>query len=196
MRRIIIALAILLSLSFTSGAEGFGLVGGFTSSRMELKNLSLKSVAGFHAGVTYKIPVVAGLVIQPELMYNVKGAKLSEINCRCGYIELPVQVQYGVDLIVLRPYVFVEPFMGYALSSSVNVASVTTTTDAASMNSRFEYGVSVGAGTDLFKHFQLSFKYFWNLEQGGLKSNIKELGENILSGKSFDGLNVTLAYFF
>ena len=123
-RLIVIAVALLAAV--TASAEGFGIVGGYTSSSLKMREMSFKSSAGIHAGVAYNLPLGAGFNLQPMLLYNVKGFNwegsntdvLKEQAGKFGYVELPVQLQWGPDLLLQRPYILAEPFVGYAVTGS------------------------------------------------------------------------------
>ena len=198
MKKIIVcALAAILSVS--AFAEGqFGVVGGFTSSSLKLKDIDLKQTAGFHAGITYYQPLVLGFAVQPQLLYNVKGQTIEEAltslktKASLGYIELPVQLQYGVDLILLRPYVFVEPFVGYALGGKVADSKFYLS----NLKTRLEYGLGVGGGVQVFNHVQVSVKYYWNFEDCSLNNYIGTVTSLLKERSSFDGLIVSASILF
>ncbi len=189
---VVAALALLISVG--AFAEGFGIIGGITSSQMKFKDIDMKSYAGLHAGVAYNIPLYAGFALQPELIYNVKGTNWEEVKTKAkfGYVELPVQVQWGLDLVMLRPYVFAEPFVGYAVTGSQVINTQKAKIDLANMKSRVEYGLGIGAGVDVYNRIQLSFKYYWNFEQANQWSEVSEL----IKAKSFSGLVFTAGIFF
>ena len=201
MKKIIVA-AVALLVAVTASAEGFGLVGGYTSSSMKMKEVSLKSSAGVHAGFAYNLPLVAGFSLQPELIYNVKGFNWEDFNegdgtdalkkMKFGFVELPVQLQWGPDLLLLRPYLLAEPFVGYAVTGKKVINSENAKFDFKNMKDRFEYGVGVGAGLELYNSIQLSFKYFWNFEDAARWSDVTD---KVKTG-SFNGLVFSLALFF
>ena len=107
----------------------YGVVGGFTSSGTNIKDFSPKHIALYHAGITAKFNLGIGFAIQPSLIYQVKGVKLSDMQLgdefvhqfdyKLGYLELPVNIQWGPDLMAFRPYAFVEPFIGYAVNNDL-----------------------------------------------------------------------------
>ncbi|MFA5325658.1 MAG: porin family protein, partial [Bacteroidales bacterium] len=102
----------------------------------------------------------------PELLYNVSGSKIGEnIDWVQGYLQLPVNIQWGIDLMICKPYIQVSPFVGYCLSNTLSVTGVSADTnlfDYISDNlDRFDYGVGIGAGLELWK-LQVSAKYIWN----------------------------------
>ena len=199
------AVAVMVSGLNASAQVRFGVLGGFTSSSTKAENINTESVSLYHAGVAAQVRLPFNLAVQPQLVYQVKGTAAASADTKVGYVEVPVQIQWGPDLIVCRPYVLAEPFVGYALN-------VKATTDLASAQmvindfkdlnlNRFEYGVGVGAGIEFWR-LQLSAKYFWNF--GELAGEAKDLAgaissavyDAISSGKSFSGINVSLALFF
>lgn len=197
-RLIVIAVALLTAV--TASAEGFGIVGGYTSSSLKMQEMSFKSSAGIHAGVAYNLPLGAGFNLQPMLLYNVKGYNwegsntdaLKEQAGKFGYVELPVQLQWGPDLLLLRPYLLAEPFVGYAVTGSKVINSERAKVDWSNMKSRVEYGVGVGAGVEVYNRVQVSFKYYWNFEDATQWSDITDK----VKGKGFSGLLFTAGIFF
>ena len=170
MKKLIIAAAALL-ISVSSFAQ-FGVVAGLTSSSSSLKDaktdFTSKSIAQYHVGITYKLAMGNILAIQPSLIYNVKGAKMAEVknasdlDFKTGFIELPVQIQAGVGIgSLIRVYGIAEPFVGYAVSNEVT--GETLKDKWSNLASKFEYGFGLGAGAEIFKHLQVSVRYFWNL---------------------------------
>ena len=112
-------------------AQGrFGVIGGMTLSNAERQSLNRSTMNRFHAGVTFQMKLPFGFSIQPALMYHVKGAKLggviqnTELNNTCdltiGYLELPVSVQWGPDLLLFRPFLDVTPYIGCGLNNRMD----------------------------------------------------------------------------
>jgi hypothetical protein len=71
-------------------------------------------------------------------------------NTSIGYIEIPVDLQWGIKLPLLRPYISLTPYASYAVNSDVSMSDI----------KKWDAGVGIGAGVDVWK-FQLSVKYFW-----------------------------------
>ncbi|MCQ2174466.1 MAG: PorT family protein [Bacteroidales bacterium] len=174
--------ALLATASFAQGQ--FGIIGGLTSSQSKISTAFSDIKAGtanqYHVGITYYQPLALGFAIQPGIEYNVKGASFEEINFKTGFVEVPVQVQWGVNLFsIIRPFVMAEPFIGYAVSNNVSSAGVTLS-GWDSVKNRFECGIGLGGGIQLFKHFQLTVRYFWNLgtlytaNLGSIKTTLAE----------------------
>ena len=199
MKKLIVFAAALL-VSATAFAEGFGIVGGYTSSSMKMQEMTFKSSAGVHAGFAYNLPLGAGFSLQPELIYNVKGynwqgdkdAAVLQEKAKFGYVEIPVQLQWGPDLLLLRPYVLAEPFAGFAVTGKKIIEKGETTVDWDSFKSRLEYGVGVGAGIEIYNRVQVSFKYYWNFEDATQWSDVTDK----VKGKGFSGLTFTAGIFF
>lgn len=210
MKKIIIIAALLLA-SISASAQHVGIVGGFTSSELKLKNIEKSSVSQYHVGLAFHQPLILGFAIQPELIYNVKGtsfdkiSSLSDFKATLGYVELPIQLQWGVDLLVARPYVFAEPFVGYAVNGKVkgNIlggtaleSKVNEKIDMSDMDSRWEYGFSLGCGVDILKRVQVSVKYFWNFENCKISDYTEQVKDSISDKKGFTGVAVSAAIFF
>jgi len=164
----IIALTLFMGFNVNSNAQGFIIKGGLSYANMgtRFENYDVKSYAGYHFGVGVQTGSLLGFSLQPELLYNVSGSKIGEnIDWVQGYLQLPVNIQWGIDLMICKPYIQVSPFVGYCLSNTLSVTGVSADTnlfDYISDNSdRFDYGVGIGAGLELWK-LQVSAKYIWN----------------------------------
>lgn len=173
----------------------FGLKGGvdfMTFSKFQGGDVyqSLSSKTGFVAGFAFKFEMPArGITIQPELNYISKGAKFigekESMAIRADYIEMPVNFQFGLDLILLRPFLSVTPYIGYSVYKNTdNIAWKDL--------NRFEYGIGVGGGIDIWR-CQLQVKYNWNL--GDFFKKAPESMEGFRHG-NFRGLDLSLTIFF
>ena len=211
MKKIVFTLmAAALVFSVNSRAQHYdnsrlGITGGVTSTSTTIKGVDTKSISQYHAGLALEIPLGGGFAIQPEVLYQVKGMALDKwgdsttgdigksFETKVGYLEVPVQIQWGPDLMLFRPYGFVEPFVGYRLTEN----SEGDAKMLANKLQNVEYGMSLGAGVDIWK-LQVALKYFWNF--GNVyKSDIKDTGTTIAGlkdGNNFNGVAVSVALFF
>lgn len=203
MKKAIIAIAALF-IAFTSANAQFGVVAGLTSSSTNLESAiaDVKNVNMYHVGVTYKIGIGNMLAVQPALIYNVKGSRLDalagveDINFKTGYLELPVQVQLGFGVGSLaRVYGFAEPFVGLAITNKTKFGEIVDK-GWDNLAHKFEYGVGLGAGVELFRHLQVSVKYFWNLgDVYGDDIKIGDVVTDVASSKC-NGIAASVAFLF
>ena len=87
--------------------------------------------------------------------------------------------------------------MGYAITNQVQGIG-DTIKDWDNVKNRFEYGVGLGAGVELFRHLQVSVKYFWNLGNmynAESELNFGSISKEILSSKC-SGIAASVAFLF
>ena len=165
----------------------------------------------WHAGFTYKLDLPLGFSVQPSLVYHVKGAKLnvpqagdpgqvSDFNIRMGFVELPVSLQWGPDLLVFRPFLDVTPYIGYALNNQLSGAGLSSQTNSWTGLNRFEYGLGVGIGLELWR-FQVIGRYNWSF--GSLADAAEDMQDGFgpyvrqaFSASNFRGITLSLAFLF
>ena len=117
---------------------------------------------------------------------------------KTGFIELPVGFQWGPDLVAFRPYLFAEPFIGYAITDAdkydgtVKEAAQTWADNA---RNKLEYGFGLGAGIEIAKHVQISGQYFSNLGKV-FKGENADASVKSLEDVKFQGIKVSLAILF
>ncbi len=217
MKKFLIVAAVTAAFVFCTDASAqrftsshVGLMGGFTSSATKIKDVDTKSVSLYHIGLTAQFPVGGGFAIQPSVLYQVKGlsadkwgsSDISEtvgsFETKVGYLEVPVQVQWGPDLLAFRPYVFAEPFIGYRLGQNTKGVFADGLKDGLK---KFEYGLGLGGGLEVWK-LQLSIRYFWNFgdvyNKGGnlLDSAEDAVKDAVNNGNNFNGIMASVAFFF
>ena len=207
MKRIITLLAVAAaSLVLASKAHAqFGVIAGLTSSKVNASEAvgDVKNIALYHAGLTYKFDLGAGFALQPSVIYQVKGANLSNIKdtsseqLKTGYVELPLGIQWGPDLVAFRPYAFVEPFIGYQIA---NFNKGATFSDVGSdVMNKLEYGFGLGGGLEIASHVQLSIQWFKNM--GKLINDDRarsgeEWWNDVKDVQNFKGIKFSLAILF
>ena len=208
MKRIIALLAIVAaSLSLATRAHAqFGVIAGLTSSKASVSSsVDVDNISLYHAGLVYKFDLGAGFAIQPGVLYQVKGANLGSLDTassddfklKTGYVEVPVSLQWGPDLLAFRPYAFAEPFIGYQISTTDSGnASFSDWTKQA--KNKFEYGFGLGGGLEIASHIQLSVQWFKNL--GAMfGDNVKSADaawSEVKDVKNFQGVKFSLAILF
>lgn len=175
MKRIAVII-LFLSLACVSGKaqSGFGIKAGLNFNSMsDIKlsdiNSSVKGKTGFHVGVLYKLRLPLGLALQPELLYTQKNSTIAlsrtndpdfRYDSKLGYLQLPVNVQWGIDLVLFRPFIQVSPYIGYMISRTSDTNNISSDLN------KFQYGIGLGAGLEIWK-FQVSGRYCWDLGKLG-----------------------------
>ena len=171
MRKILSMIAVLLLIGYTAEAQRFGVKAGLNFNN--LKDISENVVesydnrTGFHMGIMYqaKIPGV-GLAVQPELLYMRTGVKKhipaigsavsKNSSMYTDNLILPVNIQWGLDLIMIRPYILAAPYLTYAIGKGNDLRDA----DWDDLN-RFNYGIGAGVGIDIWR-LQITGKYNWD----------------------------------
>ena len=192
-----------LSMAYSAHAQ-FGVIAGLTTSKANASEAlkDVKNISLYHAGLTYKIDLGAGFAIQPSVIYQVKGAKIESFDettvdqLKTGFVEVPVGIQWGPDLLAFRPYLFAEPFVGYQIMSSDQVGTSSDWTSQA--KNKLEYGFGLGGGLEIASHIQLSVQWFKNLgtmfgENASSASNAWASAKDL---KNFQGIKFSLAILF
>lgn len=215
MKKLIIAL-VAAFIAVSANAQ-VGIIAGLTSSSTNFDSAvaDVQNVNQYHAGIAYKIGIGNLFTIQPAIIYNMKGTRLGDVgkvsdlnvDYKTGYLEVPVQLQVGFGLgSIARVFAFAEPFVGYAITNSVDTEydgglldfgflnNETQTWD--NVKNRFEYGVGLGVGAEVLKHIQVSVKYFWNMgEVYGKDINLPNISQTI-SEHTANGVAASVAFFF
>ena len=209
---IMLASVMMMSGALSSVAQSrYGVIGGMTFSTSKFKEINRASMTQWHAGLTYKLDLPLGFSVQPSLVYHVKGAKLnvpqagdpgqvSDFNIRMGFVELPVSLQWGPDLLVFRPFLDVTPYIGYALNNQLSGAGLSSQTNSWTGLNRFEYGLGVGIGLELWR-FQVIGRYNWSF--GSLADAAEDMQDGFgpyvrqaFSASNFRGITLSLAFLF
>lgn len=203
-RILLIAVILFAGLTAAEAKTGFGVKAGVNLPTASIKELSEVKPASYHVGVAYNLNIpLVGVSIQPALQYSLKQSvleiedgveKMEQMSM--GYLEFMTSIQWGLDLIVARPFLDVSPFVGYALNGSGSVKELWS---EGAVN-KLDYGVGIGAGLDVWK-LQLVCRYNWNM--GNLMKSAETVKNgnvlqkyNLVKGANFGGLTVSLAYFF
>lgn len=210
MKKLILGLAVTASsLAFaqqttptsSSNPVTFGVKGGMNVSSLS-KGADLsdsKSKIGFNAGVFANIPIASSFSVQPEVIYNDLGSKVTreytniagtyrdESSRNLGYIAVPVMFQYNAT-----PEFFLEagPEFGFLVSANDKFKSSTnnnTSTRTTSLNkdnfSTFNFGIGIGAGYYFTQNLGLTARYtagvtdiYKNNSGDAVRNNVFQVG--------------------
>ena len=167
-----------IAMSSLTFAQQFGIKGGMNvSSLSEDSNLSDQgSKIGFNAGVFMNAPLAENFSIQPEVLYNDLGSKVTRSTTvngntysadyarNLGYISVPVMFQYNAT-----PAFYLEagPQFGFLVSANDKYKSSTNgntnnsnivALDKDAFNT-FDFGLGLGAGYYFTPQFGLTARY-------------------------------------
>ena len=182
-------------------AQKVGVVGGATFSSMQ--NVENSARTGWNLGVTSQFKLPLGFSIQPALIYNAKAAQidaeLAQVGIDVNYLEIPVSVQWGPDLLIFRPYLEATPYIGYALAGKGVVNTALTKTEwGVDDLQRFAYGIGLGGGIEIWR-FQVNCRYNWNLgplfNGDGTMVDLPNREEAFVN-ENFGGVTLSFAFFF
>ncbi len=221
MKRILTAVAVcLLAFSVQSSAQiKFGVTGGLNFNTAELSGIEADSRTGWNAGLTCLVDLPLGFSLQPSVVYSQKGANLVSLgnfnaSQTVSYVEVPVSVQWGPDLLIFRPFIDVTPFVGYAVNNkfTANLGIGKNTPLSSTMEvskqgeklswenlQRMSYGIGLGGGINVWK-LQVIARYCWNLGSlynvegwEDIREDVAGLGKE---SKNFGGLQLGVSLFF
>ena len=190
-----------------SAQVNFGVLGGASFSSAKPEDWKMTNLVQYHAGITCCINLPLGFAVQPEVLYHVKGSNVplgesSKLDYAAGYVEIPVSLQWGPDLLVMRPYFELVPFVGYAVNNRYRQDDLSAKNDWAGLQ-RWEYGLGLGAGVEVW-HFQISARYNWNFgsmfdakqEITDVDAFVNKMKGGISDKTNFGGVTLTLAVLF
>ena len=217
MKRLFMVAIVSLATAFCalglSAQTRWGITGGFGWSQSNVNEIiENQAPAGWNAGLTISFDLPLGFSLQPTFRYHHKDAMLTNtIGQSMSYVEVPVSLQWGPDLLLFRPFIDATPFVGYALAnetySTIDLPGGLLSGARISKDSltgwegkqRVGYGIGLGGGIEIWR-FQLVARYNWNL--GNLYDvkgwdEIKEhLGNLDVENSNFGGVTLNLSYFF
>jgi hypothetical protein len=192
MKKIIIILAVLIVAVNADAQIKLGVKTGLNISDMSfsdefgqnLDNLYANRI-GWHLGMVMKVKIPNfPLVLQPELLFSTKGfnGENGGKKLRLNYIEVPINLQWGIQLGKVRPYAELSPYFSYLVGSNKSLDELNS----------WDGGLGLGAGIDIWK-LQISCKYVWGFGKvGDIKDDNN--GEVIGSVKN-RGIQISLGYF-
>lgn len=174
MKKTFLCVAALFAAAVVAGAQHvsthFGLLGGVTTnSFIKIDDLSYKPLAGWTAGAALMVKMPAYFSIQPSLMYedaNLLIANPADLSVnykvRQHMLSIPVPIQWGPDLGLLRPFLQVVPALSFGIGRQNTGAPDDMWNDIRQTLARGEFSLGVGGGFEIWK-LQISVRYSWCL---------------------------------
>jgi hypothetical protein len=162
---LLISLVMLLAVSVSFSQ--FGIKAGINLATVSGADKSLGGIdpthkLGLAGGISYRIGLIAGLAIQPEVMYIQKGAiydgnmsiqgfSISGKTTLSGnYIDIPVLVKFNLPIPVFSPYIEGGASYGILLSAKqkTEAGGQSEETDIKDQFSKSDVSLIVGVGVE------------------------------------------------
>lgn len=137
-------------------AQTFGLKAGMNISSLSNSD-GTKSKVGLNAGLFMNAPLAASFSIQPELLYNSKGAKedgSGDGTINLDYISVPVMFQYNAT-----PMFYLEAGPEFSFLMSAKAKGGGATLDIKDSVQGFDVGIGLGAGYSFIPQLALTARY-------------------------------------
>ena len=201
MKKFLPLILVALTSITTTSAQGvrYGITGAMNLSRYAIElggvDYTPDSRVGFNAGfrVEMEAPFISdGFYFDAELLLSSKGAEVkNEVEgvmmksiVRPYYLELPIHIGYRYMFSGDKVGLFGSfgPYFGVGLfgTSKVTVGDESSKPDVFSSDGlkRFDFGLGVRGGVQLFDHYRIFVGYDWgliNISQGDDKINNRNL---------------------
>ena len=174
-----------IAMSSLTFAQQFGIKGGMNVASISKDGTlsDTSSKIGFNAGVFMNAPLAENFSIQPEVLYNDLGSKITygqndnnSYSTNLGYISVPVMFQYNAT-----PEFYLEAGPQFSflvnannkLKDGNNNILVNDWTKLAKDNlNTFDFGLGLGAGYYFTPQFGLTARYVAGMTKIGKDDNV------------------------
>jgi len=172
---LVVTMVSLLAVSSALAEVQFGLRAGANLAKINGQDIqefseTIKNKAGLVGGIFFSVNLGKFITIQPEILYTMKGATLSDPlpeysgKLYADYVEIPLLLKIRLPLPVLQPVVFAGPSVGFKLKEKY-VLNGQTIELGESLFENNDYGAIFGAGLDLGHHLQVDVRYSLGLKK-------------------------------
>lgn len=183
MKKLILSLAIAAIAAGSAMAQvsvGAGYLNQTSKSSLSESSSSKGSSDGFYVGADFSCPIIAGLSVDPGVYYgfltsstdvNIAGFELANGKTQSHYLMIPIDLRYSFHALdFLDVFALAGPRFNVGLASTTTVSAlgdaVEQKVDNYGENSslqRFDFGLGVGIGFDLFQMVRIKVGYDWGL---------------------------------
>lgn len=188
MKKVLLLMAVVSFIGYSAKAQGvsFGLKAGMTASTMKastsMEGFDFKSKIGFYAGAIAEIGVSENFAVQPEVYYEMLGAKMKvdygegsmEGQSDLGYVSIPLLAKYRNQGFSA----FLGPQIGILISAKGK--SDGETEDIKDQFNSTDFAGVVGVGYTLTNGFGFDARY-----QMGFSNIAKDSGDETLKNNAF-----------
>jgi hypothetical protein len=204
---LVLVLGILIISSVASAQVRFGVKAGANLSNFSTKSSFIDQVKGatnYQFGVLFQAKAL-GLAIQPEVLYSVKGGDFNnsilsglfsgtDTKFRSQNIEIPVNIQYGMDAGLARVYLQAGPYVSFLTGALIN-NSADEYENVKDNVSTVDFGLGAGVGLEVLG-IQLAVKYDWGLAKLGKEMMVLNNNINPFNELQNKNLSISIGYLF
>ena len=172
--------AMVIPISLIAQDTRTGIKGGLNLSNLYVDDVSDENLRpGFSLGVFTQLPVSEFFVIQPEVLYSTKGARLTydaldlegEYRFNLNYVDVPILATFKLGE---SADIQVGPYVSYLVASSIStdgdLGEALADVDRDNFHT-LDYGLSAGFGLN-FNAITVGLRYNYGLA---------EIGDSVLS---------------
>lgn len=204
MKKILITVLFALCLSLSAGAQAvschFGLGGGAVMDSFKKWNPQ----TGWTVGPAMMIRLPVYFSLQPSVLFSqnygvvsvesdTPGNPAESVRVRQNRLTIPIAIQWGPDLGIIRPFVQAVPFVDVNFTSEsapLSSEGKKQWKDISSDVAKYQLGAGLGVGLDIWK-FQFSLRYDWRFGQWTASS-----GNSIINPGASRALSFHAIFFF
>ena len=138
----------------------FGLKGGLNLANLGEDATGIEYRIGIHAGGFASIPVVAGFLLQPEIVYSQQGAQadFGDDELKYDYLNIPVMVKF---MLTNHFNLQAGPQLGILLSAQQEVNRQDV--DIKDSLKSSDFGVGFGLGYETADNVAIDVRYNWGI---------------------------------
>jgi Outer membrane protein beta-barrel domain len=185
-------------------APKIGVKGGINFTNLYVDDVEDENMkTGFNLGLFAKMPVTRGLSIQPEILYSVKGSKLTydlgilgsnEYRFNLNYVEVPILAVINISK---NFNLQAGGYTAYLAQANIKKAVEDGANDEiADLNednfNRLDYGLVGGLGIDI-QNFTIGARYNYGLREVGKADNF---GSQALKNSKNSAINLYIGFGF
>ncbi len=190
-----VAVAMICALGASAQSVAFhaGVQGGLTLDKINmqttLQDFDIRTAPGWHVGATAMLKLPAHFAVQPSVNFEQSRSKHEDGSiARVNAINVPIAVEWGPDLGIIRPFVQAVPYVDFLLGGDLSTLKDMGLEDFKNLKNTANFGIGLGGGIEVWR-IQISARYNWGL---GSMSKPNE----ILKSANRRGVTITLAYLF
>ncbi len=152
MKKLLITAIFFLTVSPAFALVRVGLEGGLSIANATLDPaVTTTARSGLAAGAMVELGVSEDFYLVVEALYVQRGYKESasgvETIYKQDYIDIPVQLKYDINLVLVKPFFTFGPYLGFLSKAGSETAGTSLTYTTGYKTT--EFGLSLGVGAEL-----------------------------------------------